>query len=447
MNLTLYLPWFPILLAVGIGGRLLGRMRGFALGLLCALFWVVLVQATAGARVWLDLWNVLTILSGSLAIVLMGGWAGEAAAAEEHDRNQSRPAPASPANPDTTESLDRLSAAFDHFDDWLENHRRDVDPWIHFDEFIRMIAYQCCRATHVKPYRLCAEIEQLVPLRAAGESDEVRNMSARHGIVGHVATTGRPYLAGDARQGELVQRLAESSSEHPAWCFAVSQGSRRLGVVLVGRLDIPPQQHDLLLRTTAQMISFFWSTLLETTTRQSVAAHDPVSGLLNREAFLDQAAQSLEESYHLGEPVAAAVIALEHLRTLNDSGRWEVADQLVHEAGRVLRQKMRADDRLGRFDGSRFVVLLRRVDSELAALIIAQIMTRMTALCGDTARWRAAIGVRCGVVGSGTESPELRALLSGALTQCRRARTEGLAIATDLHASISTLAPETEPPT
>lgn len=447
MNLTLYLPWFPILLAVGIGGRLLGRTRGFALGLLCALFWVALVQATAGAAVWLDLWNVLTILSGSLAIVLMGGWAGEAATAEEQDRQLPRSTSATGATTDTTETLDRVSAAFDQFDDWLENHRRDADPWLHFDEFIRMIAYQCCRATHVRPYRLSPENEQLVPLRAAKPLEDVRNISARQGIVGHVATTGRSYLAQDARQGELVQRLAEASADRPAWCFAITQGPRRLGVIYVGRLDIPPQQHAPLLRATEQLISFFWSTLLETTTNQSVAAHDPVSGLLNRKTFLEQAAQSLEESYHLGEPVAAAVIALEHLRTLNDSGRWEVADQLVHEAGRVLRQKMRADDRLGRFDDSRFVVLLRRVDSDLASLIIAQIMTRMSTLCADTPRWRAAIGVRCGLVGSGTETPELRALLSGALTQCRRARTEGLAIATDLPSAIKTLAPAPEPAT
>ncbi len=42
MNLTLLLPWFPIILAVGVGGRLLDRARGAGLGLLSTLFWILL---------------------------------------------------------------------------------------------------------------------------------------------------------------------------------------------------------------------------------------------------------------------------------------------------------------------------------------------------------------------------------------------------------------------
>ena len=79
MVLNLLLPWFPIVLAVGVGGRLLGRNRGFALGLLCALFWIVLLQASAGISVWYDIWSAATILAGIVAIVAIGGWAGETA--------------------------------------------------------------------------------------------------------------------------------------------------------------------------------------------------------------------------------------------------------------------------------------------------------------------------------------------------------------------------------
>src|SRR3990172_1571343 len=77
MTLTLLLPWFPILLGVGVAGRLVGRGRGFALGMVCALFWVVLVQASAGTGMWSQPWIVVTILMGAAAIFLMGGWAGQ----------------------------------------------------------------------------------------------------------------------------------------------------------------------------------------------------------------------------------------------------------------------------------------------------------------------------------------------------------------------------------
>ncbi len=63
MDLTLLLPWFPIVLAVGIGGRMLGKKRGLFLGIACALFWIVLVQATVGYSIWQDYWVVAAMVT------------------------------------------------------------------------------------------------------------------------------------------------------------------------------------------------------------------------------------------------------------------------------------------------------------------------------------------------------------------------------------------------
>ncbi|MGB2987440.1 MAG: GGDEF domain-containing protein [Phycisphaerae bacterium] len=470
MVVTALLPWFPILLGVGVGGRLLGRTRGLALGALCALFWVVLVQTSAGAAIWGDPWSVATIVSGAVAIAAMGRWSGEMPdALGGGDPRGSKRAVCHVDSPGVCDSalntggaetaaLQQLSAAIDQFDDWLDTHRNESDPWPKFDEFIRSVMYQCCKATHVKTYRLLSEGEELAPLREPDPLVEVERLSARRGIVGHVVTTGRSYLAGDRTQGEFVEKLAEGSSDRGArrdsrtsmctstctstysaiaWCFAIRQGTRRLGAVIVGQLDIPPEHGKPLLRAVEQLINQFWSTLVEVIRSRSAIEDDPVSGLCGRAAFFPAAEWSLHESYAHGEPVAVAVIALEGLRELNDTGRWEVADELVREVAGLLRRKVRMDDCLGRFDGSRFILLLRRVDSELASLIVTQIMSRAAAVCGDEARWRTTLAVRCGVVGSGTEQPDLRTLLSRALVQVRRARLEDTAIASDL-GSVST---------
>jgi diguanylate cyclase (GGDEF)-like protein len=247
-----------------------------------------------------------------------------------------------------------------------------------------------------------------------------------------VITTGRSYHAGDRTQGELVGALAEASNESIAWCFAVSRGTQRLGAVMVGRLDIDPGQKRAMLGATQRLIAQFWCTLDDAIRARAADQYDPVSGLHTRSAFLEAARQSISESYASGEPVATVVIAIEGMRSLNDSGRWETADELVREVSAYLRKKVRMDDRLGRFDGSRFILLLRRVDSELATLIVRQIIARLTTLCGDAARWRTAIHVRCGLAGSGTEQPDPRTLIARALTETQRARTEGLIIASDL---------------
>ncbi len=78
MPLTyLLLPWFPIILGVGVGGRLLGRSRGIGLGIICAVFWVLLVQASVGVAVWGNPLTFAALLVGSGAIISMGAWSGE----------------------------------------------------------------------------------------------------------------------------------------------------------------------------------------------------------------------------------------------------------------------------------------------------------------------------------------------------------------------------------
>ena len=447
MNLTLFLPWFPILLGVGVGGRLLGRGRGLALGVLCAFFWIVLTQASAGITVWQHPWPVATMILGAITIAAMGAWAGDHTVADLREGHgvvgEARRAASSDGgalrgnlmhgeSAATDAGLDQLAAAIDRCDNWLAEHRGDVDPRPSLGEFIRTTLYECCRATHVKPYRLSSDGDELVALREPDPFSPTRRISARVGIVGHVVTTGRSYRAGDRTQGELVGALADGSGESIAWCFAISRGTQRLGAVIVGRLDIDPERNRALLGATQRLIAQFWCMLDEAVHARAADQYDPVSGLHTRPAFLEAARQTIGESYASGEPVAAVVIALEGLRSLNDSGRWEMADELVCEVSAYLRGKVRMDDRLGRFDGSRFILLLRRVDSELATLIVRQIITRLTTLCGDSARWRTAVHVRCGLAGSGTEQPDPRTLISRALTESQRARTEGLTIASDL---------------
>ena len=210
MPLSLLLPWFPIVLAVGVGGRLLGRTRGLFMGILCALFWIMLIQASAGTGVWLDLWSAVTLIAGAVAIAAMGRWSGEFSGIDSLNSSGSATVVDSvnPVGEAVQEiSWQTVSAAMDQFDDWLVRHREDRDPWPKFGEFVRTLLYQSCKATHVRPYRLLGEGQQLSPLRDPDPLVDDGCISARRGIIGHVMTTGRAYIAGDESHGELVGRL------------------------------------------------------------------------------------------------------------------------------------------------------------------------------------------------------------------------------------------------
>lgn len=436
MDIILVLPWFPIIIAVGVSGGLLGRTRGMAVGFCCALFWIVLVQAISGTEIWSDPWTAVALVLGAIAIVAMGAWAGESALFTVHRSGQDRQHNTTKHDDDiTSESsmLQKVSMVLDTFDDWLEEHRGDQNPWPAFGEFIRNSLYQCCKATHVKPYRLVSDGRELWPLREEADPfTEIEPIPARRGIVGKVISTGRPYLHSDTRQNELIDHLTDDTNHSITWCFAITQGTRKLGSVVVGQLDIDPHSNTPLLRAVEQMIRHCWCMLAETLMSRSATEDDPISGVYTRHAFIRIAEQSIQDSYQLGEPVAIAVFTVEGLRSLDDSGQWELADQFINEISLLLKRKVRIDDKLGRFNSSQFILLIRRVDSELATLIVNQLITRLTELCDDAQRWNVPVGVRCAVVGSGTDQPDLKTLITRALEQTCKLREESKLEATDL---------------
>ncbi len=436
MSMMLLLPWFPILLGAGLGGRLLGHGRGFALGLICASFWVAFAQASPNVGLWTDSLATTMCLAGALAIVTVAGWAGETverigpAPMGQTTLDSATPAPASVAHPDP--SLPVITTAIKQFNEWLGQNGHQADPWPGFDEWLRSMLHTGCGATHVRPYRLVPEMNHLVPLQASDSWSDDAELSARLGIVGYVATTGRAYVSGDSIEHQFLDQLDQNDAGRIQWCFPIKRGNRRLGIVTVGQLDSPPQVCRDLLACMEVIASQCWCMLQDSCDNRAATLDDPVSGLSVRRAFLVDAEQALKESYSDGEPVAVAVFALEGLRRLSDVGQWEIAEEIVRACAHELRRKVRMDDRIGRFDGERFVILLRRVDSDLAGLIVRQLLERVERVCGDESRWGIAVQVRCGLVGSGVDTPDLRGLLSGALGQCHRARVSQCALASDL---------------
>jgi diguanylate cyclase (GGDEF)-like protein len=447
VEVNLLLPWFPVLLSVGVGARLLGKARGLGLGILGAVYWLLLVHAAYGLQIWDGFAAAASIIAGCAAIIAIGAWSGEAAESEHRvpvTPASKAPGAARTSTPRTTHQArdthvsvendlaGRITQILDQHQDWVDDHRYDANPWPHFDELLRSVLYRLCHATHVRPFRLVEGSEELIPLREWDPLTDAPRLSARKGIIGHVLTSGRSYREGDEQHGMLVDRLAEESEEQPVWCFAITHGRRKIGVVTVGALEFETQAQPNLLRAAERLANVLWSQVIELCHSRSATLQDPVSELLTLPAFLRAAERSLHDSYRQGEPVALAVITLEGLRQLNDTGRWELADEFVRGVSNLLKRKVRLDDQLGRFDGSRFILLLRRVDSELASLIIDQLMFRLTAVCEDRARWQVPIHVRCGVVGSGIEQPDLRTLLSEAIQRCHQARQNRAAIASDL---------------
>lgn len=451
MTLQLILPWFPIVLSAAVGGRLVGRSRSTWLGFACAIFWIVVVQTATGPAIFANLSALASLLTGSVAIVGMAVWSAniehnestESKAytsvarvprPEEHhadpseeksavyDRRKDRP---------IGDGADAVVALIVQFDEWLETSRDCDDPWPLFGEFVRNILYAHCGATHVRPYRILSEGDALVPLRTIDPADREGFKSARQGIQGHVATHGKTYVVDDPSQGELVRKLARVSDDVPVWCFVIRQGPRRIGLVAVQGWN-GSQPDRALLNSMELLTNQFWSTLTEVCRSRTADRMDSPTRTLTRESFLEEAEDLAQKSYAAGEPVALVVFALEGLRALADNGRWDLATDVIRETSKILRNRLRPDDVLGRFDDSRFVLLLRRVDSALGSLIAGQLVSKLSASPLTVALHEYNGGIRCGIVGSGGASPPVSELVTRSVRLCHEARLNDLCVASDV---------------
>ncbi len=92
------------------------------------------------------------------------------------------------------------------------------------------------------------------------------------------------------------------------------------------------------------------------------ARRDPLTGLYNRRAFFEMAAQIEQEQ----PPYSILMIDIDHFKSINDTYGHLGGDAVLSHAGRLIMGAFRIDDIPCRFGGEEFCVLLRRCDAREA---------------------------------------------------------------------------------
>ncbi len=106
---------------------------------------------------------------------------------------------------------------------------------------------------------------------------------------------------------------------------------------------------------------------------QYEAAHDVMTGLLNRASFTDRVAAALAaEEEETGRTSAVLFIDLDHFKIINDSLGHAAGDDLLTTVSQRLRLASRPGDILARFGGDEFVLLCANVVGDQAVTAIAQ---------------------------------------------------------------------------
>ncbi len=96
---------------------------------------------------------------------------------------------------------------------------------------------------------------------------------------------------------------------------------------------------------------------------EDLATRDPLTGVRNRRAMDEELAIALQAARRGGRTPALVILDLDHFKAINDRFGHEAGDRVLRDFTRIVQESTRASDRLFRFGGEEFVLLIEHADA------------------------------------------------------------------------------------
>jgi len=153
------------------------------------------------------------------------------------------------------------------------------------------------------------------------------------------------------------------------------------------------------------------------------ALHDPLTGLANRELFVNRVNSALARRERDDRPLSVIFLDLDDFKLINHTSGRTVGDLLLSQAGRRLEKCVRPSDLVARFGGDEFALLLENADASTAESIAQRIIAEFVhphQILDHEVVVKVSIGI---AVTHGMETSD--DLLGGADTALRAAKSRG----------------------
>lgn len=113
---------------------------------------------------------------------------------------------------------------------------------------------------------------------------------------------------------------------------------------------------------------------------ETLAATDPLTGLLNRRMLEDLVNGLLAESRRHGRPLSVLLLDIDRFKDLNDHHGHEAGDYALKALARTARELLRPGDLIGRIGGEEFLVVLAAAGEHEAMQVAERLRASVAAL-------------------------------------------------------------------
>jgi diguanylate cyclase (GGDEF)-like protein len=233
--------------------------------------------------------------------------------------------------------------------------------------------------------------------------------------------------------GLLGLRLRQESAHYflaAALCAMVGAACTTLavwGVLPFTTLAYRAVEVGVLLEATLLALALAYQIRLHRRARmtaEQLANTDPLTGLLNRRAFIEQGERLWSVARRKRRPMALVLLDLDRFKAINDVYGHAAGDHALEETARVLRDACRLGDLVGRWGGEEFILLLPETEIAQAMTFAERLRQRIAGRQPDIGGRVLQLSASLGVAGRESQG-SLQALIADADAQLYQAKADG----------------------
>ena len=130
---------------------------------------------------------------------------------------------------------------------------------------------------------------------------------------------------------------------------------------------------------------------------RSLMIQDGLTGLLNHTAIKEELAREVIRSSRLNSPLSLAMVDIDFFKKVNDTYGHAAGDRVLKSLARLLKQRLRETDIVGRYGGEEFAVIMNDTDAASAAKVIDEIRMVFSRLLHLSHDQEFSVNFSCGI--------------------------------------------------
>lgn len=158
---------------------------------------------------------------------------------------------------------------------------------------------------------------------------------------------------------------------------------------------------------------------------QKLARRDSLTGIFNRQHFLDVAGAALQYGAKSAREACLIIIDLDNFKTVNDTHGHAAGDQVLKRAVSICQENLRSVDVFGRLGGEEFGILLPDCALQAAGSRAEELRAAISGLCSSDGDVDFPVSASFGVASTATSGFDLGQLLVDADGALYQAKHEG----------------------